>query len=221
MNRISILLVEDHQVVREGFRSLLLLDSRFEVIGEASNGREAVAMAREKQPNVIMMDIAMPILNGLEATRQILADNPLAIIVLVTAHRDVAYMSHALESGAAGFLFKHTSADNLYKCLYAVHQGETGVGEMTDLHHPALTRVKKSPNSLTPREAEVLQLIAEGKANKETAHLLTISSKTVEKHRANLMEKLNLHDTAAITRYAIANGIIESAVHSTLDTQSP
>ena len=138
--------------------------------------------------------------------------------MILTAHRDAAYVESALASGAAGFLFKQTSAQTLYHTIRAVHAGEREVGEMAAPRDPPSNRWQKrsSVTRLTPREAEVLQLIAEGKANKETARILAISAKTVEKHRSSLMQKLNLHDTAGITRYAIAAGVIESGSHVTI-----
>ena len=224
MNRITVLLVDDHMIVREGFRKMLELENDFNVVGEAQDGRLAVALAQKLVPSVILMDIAMPRLNGLEATRQILKDAPATRIVILSAHNDDAYVQSAMDSGAAGFLLKQSSSQEVCRAIREVHQGKT-------FFSPAIAKrlgnqsqravMLGGPRSkkfakLTSRELEVLQLIAEGKANKETASELNISIKTVEKHRQALMEKLGIHDTASLTRYAISAGIIESSVQITI-----
>lgn len=219
MPPISILLAEDHQVVREGIGALLGLDRSFAVIAEADDGRKAVALAKELQPDIILMDIAMPRLNGLEATRQILAADPSTKILILTAHTDAAYIDGAIAAGACGFILKQASATQLYRAIREVVAGRhpigSGKGEssISDRHK---TVAATSSRRLTSREVEVLQLIAEGKANKQAAVELAISTKTIEKHRAKVMAKLDIHDTAGLTRYAIAFGIIESSAQSTL-----
>jgi DNA-binding NarL/FixJ family response regulator len=221
---ISVLLAEDHRVVREGLRALLNVDGQFVIVGEAENGREAVQMARTLQPDVILMDIAMPILNGLSATRQILAANPAARVLILSAHSDDVYVDRMMEAGAAGFLEKQTSADILGKAVHDVAKGRTVLSPTIERRlqtAAAKSRIRgEAPkgrgNRLTPRESEVLQLVAEGSANKQVASHLQISTKTVEKHRQHLMDKLNIHDTAGLTRYAIANGIIEGGVQLTI-----
>lgn len=224
MKPITVLLVDDHAVVREGLHKMLDLEQDIEVLGEARNGRQAVTLAIELMPDVILMDIAMPGLNGLEATRQILKALPETKIIVLTAHNDDAYVNSAMTSGAVGFLLKQTSAHNVARAVREVRNGKTFFGNsvakrLSRLHRHSPERSEmtgKKQTLLTSREVEVLQLIAEGKANKETASDLGISIKTVEKHRGNLMEKLDIHDTASLTRYAISAGIIESSVQVTI-----
>ncbi len=224
MKRITVLLAEDHTIVREGFRKMLELEKDFEVVGEAQEGREAVALAKKLRPAVVLMDIAMPKLNGLEATRQVLKAVPGIKVVILSAHSDDAYVKNATESGAMGFLLKQTSAHEVCRAIREVQQGKTFFSpsitrrrDRLDSQSPGGTgRLKKKAAQLTSREMEVLQLIAEGKANKETASELGIGIKTVEKHREHLMQKLDIHDTAGLTRYAISTGIIESSVQLTI-----
>ncbi len=224
MKKITVLLAEDHTIVREGFRKMLELETGLEVAGEAQDGRQAVALAKRLRPDVVLMDIAMPLLNGLEATRQILKENPAAKVLMLSAHSDDAYVTNATEAGAVGFLLKQTSAHDVCRAIREVHAGKTFFSPSISkrrgrLNPQSLNRaglLKKKIVELTSREMEVLQLIAEGKANKETASELGIGIKTVEKHREHLMEKLDIHDTAGLTRYAISAGIIESSVQLTI-----
>ena len=205
-------------VVREGFRKMLELEDDFAVVGEAQNGRQAVTLAKKLHPDVILMDIAMPLLNGLEATRQILKDLPAAKVLMLSAHSDDAYVKNATESGARGFLLKQTSAHDVCRALREVQKGKLFFSPSISKHlekQKSADRFglpRKQIAKLTSREMEVLQLIAEGKTNKETGAQLGIGMKTVEKHRENLMQKLDIHDTAGLTRYAIGAGIIESGV---------
>ena len=224
MKRITVLLAEDHTIVREGFRKMLELENDIEVVGEAQEGRQAVALAKKLHPDVVLMDIAMPQLNGLEATRQVLKAVPGTRIVILSAHSDDAYVKNATESGAVGFLLKQTSSHVVCEAIREVQKGKTfyspSISRRQDRIHPLTPdrtgRFTKKAAQLTSREMEVLQLIAEGKANKETASELGIGIKTVEKHREHIMQKLDIHDTAGLTRYAISAGIIESSVQLTI-----
>lgn len=224
MKRITVLLAEDHAIVREGLGVLLKAEKDIEVIGEAENGRHAVELTRKLCPAVVVMDIAMPLLNGLEATRQILHATPSVKVLILSAHSDIAYVENVIALGASGYLVKQTAAEVLPKAIREVFKGGTFFSpaisrRLRDQEKRAFDRgvpdKKSEPVHLTSREMEVLQLIAEGKANKQTADELHISIKTVEKHRQTLMEKLNIHETAGLTRYAIATGVIESSVQLT------
>jgi DNA-binding NarL/FixJ family response regulator len=224
MKQITVLLAEDHQIVREGFRALLKHEPDIEVIGEAETGRQAVQLTRKLRPAVIVMDIAMPLLNGLEATRQIRKAVPDTKVLILSAHSDDAYVEQVAALGAAGFLLKQTSSNVLAKAIREVHQGKTFFSSdisrrLQDRDPKSLDaggNYKKKNNRLSSREMEVLQLIAEGKPNKQVAAELGVSFKTVDKHRQHLMGKLNIHDVAGLTRYAIAEGIIESSVRVTI-----
>jgi DNA-binding NarL/FixJ family response regulator len=222
MKKITVLLADDHMIVREGFRKMLELEKDLEIVGEAKDGREAVALAKKLHPAVVLMDIAMPLLNGLEATRQVLKEVSGTKVLMLSAHNDDAYVHTATESGASGFLLKQTSAHEVCQAIREVAAGKTFFSPTLARHMEKqklpgrLGRVEKQRIVLTSRETEVLQLIAEGKANKETASELGIGVKTVEKHREHLMEKLDIHDTAGLTRYAISTGIIESSVQLTI-----
>jgi DNA-binding NarL/FixJ family response regulator len=222
--QITVLLADDHAIVRQGLCALLNSDGNFLMVGQARTGREAVEMAKTLRPDVILMDIAMPVLNGLEATRQILQANPAAKVVILSAHSDDEYVQRTRSAGVVGFLEKQTSAEILTKALREVNKGNTFFSpsistRMIDNPNTARDRsgqVKVNGNRLTSRESEVLQLVAEGSANKQVAAQLGISIKTVEKHRQNLMDKLNIHDLATLTRYAISTGVIESSVQLTI-----
>lgn len=220
MKRITVLLAEDHQIVREGLRALLKYEPDIHVVGEAETGREAVAMVKKLGPDVVVMDIAMPLLNGLEATRQIRRNCPDTKVLILSAHGDDAYVQRVTELGAAGFLLKQNSSHDLAVAIREVHKGNTFFSpqiatrlfglEPKTLDRKGHLRVKD--NYLSSREIEVLQLIAEGQPNKQIAAELGVSFKTVDKHRQHLMAKLNIHDTAGLTRYAVSAGIIESGV---------
>lgn len=221
---ITVLLADDHMVVREGLRKLLESERDVQVIGEASNGRQAVVMTKKLRPDVVVMDIAMPLLNGLEATRQIRQAVPEAKVLILSAHSDNAYVERVTTLGAAGYLIKQTSAHFLSEAIRELHKGNTFFSpciakSMCHQNQKSLDRkggLKARNLNLSSREVEVLQLIAEGKANKQIAAELGVSIKTVEKHRDHLMQKLDIHDTASLTRYAIEAGVIESSVHLTI-----
>jgi len=224
MKRIKTLLADDHTIVREGLRALLAADSGIQVVGEAHNGREAVELTAALRPDVVVMDIAMPILNGLEATRQILTATPSTKVLILSAHSDDAYIDRVIAVGAVGFLIKQTSAQILAEAIHQIMAGNAfyspQVSKRIHDHYQKPDKIGglmiKKATGLTARELEVIQLVAEGQANKQVAAELHISIKTVEKHRQHLMDKLNIHDTAGLTRYAITQGIIESSVQVTI-----
>ena len=224
MKRITVLLAEDHQLVREGFRSLLEQEEDIEVVAEAANGRQAVQLTRKLRPAVVVMDIAMPLLNGLEAARQIRKEVPGTRVLFLSAHSDDAYVEQVTVLGATGFLLKQTSSENLATAIREVQKGNSFFTQsiskrVRDRSQKSQARggsSSKKHNRLSSREVEVLQLIAEGKPNKQIAAELGVSFKTVDKHRQNLMSKLDVHDVSGLTRYAITEGIIESEVRLTI-----
>ena len=221
---ITVLLAEDHLILRDGLHCLLNHEKGIEVVGAAANGRQAVELAEKLHPSVVVMDIAMPLLNGLEAARQILKAAPATRVLILSAHNDDAYVERVIALGAAGYLIKQSAANVLPKAIREVHKGKQFfspvIAKRLDQHSPKSPdwtgTLKKKRTRLTSREVEVLQLIAEGKANKETAAELGIGIKTVEKHRQHLMDKLDIHDIAGLTRYAISAGVIESSVQLTI-----
>jgi DNA-binding NarL/FixJ family response regulator len=223
-DRITVLIAEDHLIVREGYRELLKGERDIQIVGEAGTGGQAVQLTKKLRPAVVVMDIAMPQLNGLEAARQIMKVVPATRIIILSAYSDDAYVEQATKAGVSGFLVKQTSSADFCKAIREVHGGKTFFSPSIDkkLRHQyeksaGRSGVSKRRNAnLSSREVEVLQLISEGKANKETAQALGISIKTVEKHRQRLMQKLNIHDTAGLTRYAVSAGIIESSVQLTI-----
>jgi len=219
----TVLLVEDHVVVREGLRIMIEADGDIKVVGEAKTGREAVSLYRQTCPDVVVMDIAMPLLNGIQATQQILSETPKAKIMILSAHADPEYVDQLMALGVVGYLTKQTSAEMVARAVREVYSGGTffspSVAKQLRDHYqksPLSNRgFKRNKVRLTSREAELLQLIAEGHVNKQIAAQLEISIKTVEKHRQHLMEKLHIHEIAGLTRYAIAAGVIESSVQRT------
>jgi DNA-binding NarL/FixJ family response regulator len=224
MKSITVLLVEDHTIVREGLRVLIEAFGDIEIVGEAKTGREAVQMTSDLRPEIVVMDIAMPLLNGLQATRQILKILPTTKVLILSAHNDPEYLEGVLKAGAMGYVCKQASAGILITAIRELHKGKTFFGPfiIKRLRHDfrkSPDRVgfcRKSETKLTSRESELLQLIAEGMANKQIASELGISNKTVEKHRQHLMEKLDIHDVAGLTRLAIASGVIENSIQSTI-----
>jgi DNA-binding NarL/FixJ family response regulator len=224
-NPIAVILVDDHAIMRQGLRLLIEGNDDIEIVGEAKTGREAIKIATRHKPDVVIMDIAMPLMNGIQATRHILQASPKTKVLILSAHSDPEYVERVVEVGASGYLLKQTSADVLAKAVRELKRGNTffdpSVGkEIRDKYQktPRGTGlVKREDAKLTSREAELLQLIAEGHGNKQIASELEISIKTVEKHRQHLMEKLNIHDIAGLTRFAIASGSIEGRRQSNRD----
>jgi len=216
---ITLLLADDHAVVREGLRSLLAQQADFRVVGEAANGREALALAMDQRPDIVLMDIAMPLLNGLDATRQLRAALPATLVLILSAHGDDAFVTAAFEAGAAGFLLKQSTLGELCQAVRQVRRGGSFVSPSFSGGQLGTRPVSMGPPAkthLTPREREVLQLIAEGHPNKQIAGRLGISIKTVGCHREHLMAKLDIHDTASLTRYAIGAGIVEGGYNGRL-----
>jgi DNA-binding NarL/FixJ family response regulator len=218
MQKIRVLLADDHIVVRQGLRALLAAEQDIEIVAEADNGRQAVQLVKKFLPDVAVIDIAMPVLNGLEATRQIIHSVPTTRVLILSSYSDDEYISQVTEAGAAGYLVKQTAANDLLKAIREAQKGNAFFSpsiakRLRDQCREAFVTgqsVKKRSDYLTTREAEVLQLIAEGRANKQIAAELSISIKTVEKHRQQVMNKLGIHDVAGLTRHAIAKGIIEN-----------
>jgi DNA-binding NarL/FixJ family response regulator len=215
MSRIRILLADDHTVVRQGLRKLLEERSDWEVIAEAGDGREAVRLAEQHKPDVAILDVAMPLLNGIEATRQITKRSPATRVLVLSMHADEAYVTQILQAGATGYLLKDSADVDLLKAV-----GEAAHGR--SFFSPAIARVMLDDyvrqladkgvtdryEALSEREREIFQLIAEAKTNKEIAALLNVSPSTVETHRAHIMEKLDLHSAAEIVLYAVRRGVI-------------
>jgi DNA-binding NarL/FixJ family response regulator len=206
--------------VRQGLRALLEAEEDIEIVGEAENGRQAIQLVKKLLPDVAVIDIAMPVLNGLEATRQITRSVPATKVLILSSYSDDEYVQQSTEAGAAGYLVKQTAANELLKAIREAQRGNAYFSpaiakRLRDQCRQAFVTGQpghKRPDYLTTREAEVLQLIAEGRANKQIAAELCISIKTVEKHRQQVMNKLNIHDVAGLTRHAIAKGIIETNV---------
>lgn len=215
MDKIRILLVDDHTILRQGVRSLLEHQPDLEVVAEADNGRQAVELVRQLRPDVVVMDIAMPLLNGIHATEQIRRETRCTHVLILTQHENEEHIRRSLAAGASGYLLKDADSDELINAIRAIQKGES-------ILSPAITRLviedylrwgdirpKDTRNGLTPRENEILQLIAEGNTNQQIADILCISIKTVQAHRSNLMNKLDLHDKADLIKYAIQKKIIE------------
>jgi DNA-binding NarL/FixJ family response regulator len=224
MKSITVLLADDHHIVREGFRSLLRAEKGIEVIGEAETGRIAVEMTKQLRPDVVVMDIAMPLLNGMEAARQIRGAVPTTNVLILSAYSSDDYVERVVSVGATGYLLKKSSLALLAKAIRVLAKGEVffdpaianRVGEVqSPAKKPTGIESPKTKKSLSSREEEILQLIAEGAANKQIAGILNLSIKTVEKHRQRLMNKLQIHNTAGLTRYALTNGVIEDGVRVT------
>ena len=205
-----ILLADDHQIVRQGFRALLE-QAGFHVIGEAVNGRQAVELATKHKPDIAVLDLVMPLLNGLDAGRQILSLNGGIRVILLTMHTEEYQIVAALRAGIRGYLLKTQAAEDLVQAIHEVLRGEVYLspGVSRVLVEGYVTRPTTAADPLTAREREVLQLVAEGKTSKEIAALLDLSVKTAESYRSRIMDKLDIHDTAGLVRYAIRHGFIE------------
>jgi RNA polymerase sigma factor (sigma-70 family) len=215
MSDIRVLLADDHGIVRKGLRFLLERQPGVEVVGEASDGREAVKLAEELEPHVVIMDVAMPKLNGIDATMQIMKTHPKTGVIMLSMHSDEAYLVRALSAGAKGYLLKESAEVDLLRAVQVVAQGRPFFSPqiaqtlLEDYMRTLQQRgLEDTYEILTDREREVLQLLAEGKSNKEVASILNLSVYTVETHRTNLMQKLNLHNTAEIVLYAVRKKII-------------
>lgn len=211
MSQIRILLADDHAVVRQGFRAILTQQADMAIIGEAGNGREVLSLAQELSPDVIVMDVAMPELNGIEATRRLSSTVPHARVLALSMHKDLVYVREMLKAGAKGYLLKDSVEKDLLEAVRAVARGGEYVSPAVQ---PSLmVPYKLSANTpldlLTSREREVLQLIAEGKTNKEVAVALEISVFTVDAHRGRIMEKLNVHNVNELVRFAVRNGLVD------------
>lgn len=217
MNPIRILLADDHTVMRRGLRALLERQSGFLVVAEAADGREAVDAASDVGPDVAVIDIGMPNLNGIEAARRITEKRPETAVVILSMHADESYVLRALKSGARGYLLKDSPEEDLINAIRAVHKGKAffspEISRMLADDYMRQMRqrgVEDSYELLTPREREILQMLGEGNSNKEVATKLNLSLHTVETHRGNVLEKLNLHSTAEMILYAVRKGIVAS-----------
>src|SRR6266853_405402 len=205
-DKISVLLVDDHSLVRRGFRRILEDELDIVVTGEAGDGVEAIKLAAELQPKVVVMDCAMPGVNGLEATRKILEKNPQALVLMLSMHPEETLVRQALDAGARGYVLKNAVDLELGTAIRRVVNGETVLD--SQLKRPAALKGKRNAG-LTPRELEVLQMIVDGKANKEIATALDLSANTVAVHRANMMDALGIHKAAELVVYAIRNGLVD------------
>jgi DNA-binding NarL/FixJ family response regulator len=215
MARLRLLLADDHTLVRQGFRKILEERPEWRVIAEAADGRSAVHQALELKPDVAVLDIGMPLLNGIEATRQIIRRSPHAGVLILSMHADEAYITQALRAGARGYLLKDSAGTQLIDAVAAVAAGKSffspaAAKVMLDdyLRRLADKGITDRYDSLSEREREVFQLVAEGHSNKEIAQLLSVSPNTVETHRTHILEKLDVHNTAELVLYAVRHGII-------------
>ena len=212
---IRILLADDHTVVRDGLRALLEKQPDMSVVGEAADGRDSIRLAEEHSPDVVIMDIGMPNLNGIEATRRILAANPRTNVVMLSMHQDESYVLRSLKAGAKGYLLKDSLRSEVIDAIRAVMQGRSFLTRKVSrmLQEDYMQQLESrglddSYDLLTDREREILQMVAEGKSNKEVAALLNISQTTVETHRAHILQKLGLHSVPELILYAVRKGII-------------
>ncbi|NQU96356.1 MAG: response regulator transcription factor [Chloroflexi bacterium] len=215
MNKIRVLIADDHTLVRDGIRALLALASDIEVVGEAANGKEAVEKARELAPDVVLMDLAMPVVTGLEATRRICRESPGTKVLALTQYDDSEYVIPVVEAGARGFVTKMSAFSELTAAIQAVYRGESYLSPsaaavlVEERQQRADLGVGNDPyRQLTDREREILKLVVEGHTAREIAEILVVSPKTVEWHKSNLMSKLNIHNMADLVRFAIRKAVI-------------
>lgn len=210
---VRVLLADDHQIMREGLRSLLAKEEEIEVVSEATNGREAIELARKQKPDVVVMDITMPDLNGIEATQRIVSLDPAPRVLALSMHSDKRFITQMLRAGASGFLLKDCALEELAFAIrtvatHRIYLSPAIAGVVTqELVHPMTSTDSGVCSPLTSREREVLQLLAEGHGTKEVAGMIDVSVKTVETHRQNVMTKLNLHSVAELTKYAVREGL--------------
>lgn len=211
MKKIRILLADDHAVVRQGFKMILSAQPDMEIVGEAGNGREAVEQAEQLRPDIVVMDVAMPELNGIEATRRLAASIPHTRVVALSMHKDSVYVREVLRAGARGYLLKDSGAADLVSAIRAVASGESYLSPAVSnaVLDDYRRHVTNPIDLLTTREREVLQMLAEGKTNKEIAVVLNLSVYTVDAHRGRIMEKLNVHSINELVRFAVRNGLID------------
>ncbi len=211
MKRIRILLADDHAVVRQGFKMILGAQPDFEIVGEAGNGREAVELAENLKPDIVVMDVSMPELNGIEATRRLSTSVPHCRVVALSMHKDNVYVREILRAGARGYLLKDSESADVVSAVRAVAQGEGYISPAVS--NAVLDDYRKHVTNpidlLSSREREVLQMLAEGKTNKEIAVVLNLSVYTVDAHRGRIMEKLNVHSINELVRFAVRNGLID------------
>jgi two-component system response regulator NreC len=214
MSKIRLLLVDDHQIVRAGLRMLFAAEKDIEIAGEVGSAEEALQAVRELEPDVVLMDVAMPGMSGIEATRLIKESNPDVAVLALTMHEDEQYFFEMLNAGASGYMPKRAAPDDLVSAIHVVSQGNVYLYPslakllVRDFLERSETDPKHVADILTPREREVVTLIAEGFTNREIAQALTISHKTVDRHRENIMRKLNLHSRVELVKYAIERGLI-------------
>ena len=212
MSKIKVLLAEDHVIVRKGLRSLLDREADIEVVGEADNVQQAVEKAQILRPDIVLMDITMPVLNGLEATQQIKELRLPIKVVVLTVHATPEYAFQILRAGGSGYVLKHAAVSELIGAIRTVHQGGSFLSpsisrHAVDEYGRQATTTEDRYDKLTAREREVLQMVAEGRTNREIANIMHVTVKTVEAHRASLMNKLDLHSSAELTKYALRKGI--------------
>jgi len=207
---LKILLADDHQIMRQGLKALLE-EKGFAVVGEASDGHEAVRLSNEKKPDVAVLDLSMPLLNGVDAARQIRHDLPGTKVILLTMHTDEQYILDAIRAGVSGYVLKSEAATDLVKAIQDVNKGLTHLSSRVSraVVKGYLDKNESPSDPLSPRERQVLQLIAEGKTTKEIATVLGVSVKTADSHRTRIMKKLDMHGTAGLVRYAIRTGLIQ------------